>query len=496
MDFNPVIFDISSDEEPAFDEPPRSGDDDHEWLTELLQTVTKETTPTNIAADDSDDDDVVVISEYVPVKPKSKSKSKPDRVVKDLDDDDCVVLDCDPDKAVNVGGDDGGGDDGDDVLFVGQTGQIACRDYPHPRHHCAKFAFSSTPHEQHCDLCHCYVCDSLAPCALWGDGTSTMNHCHATDKQEVWKIQRQESFRLKKTAASPVLRFPEAHSPLAAHPINQLAALDKQLAPNGRRNEVYRPVTNTFSSPRLHDPNIITHTRNRRHPYAPGRNGLTPCSVSQQPLGIRGHATLQNRDNQPVPYNNMFKRSGPVRSAFAKNQSVHGSSNPNFPRASPYVRNTVPVLETNIGNSAGWHGALPDMISGSYMNTSLTQPGTGSVSAPSTRSNNDQNINHLGSQSQNVMDSPFSDFDFGWMNNLGQSNQQTLVDNIQPQAIASHNEPIPDNQFTSQLTGSTEHDKDPEYASWLLSQSEGLASEADMDVFSPVPSAAFDADDS
>lgn len=29
--------------------------------------------------------------------------------------------------------------------------QIACRDYPHPRHLCAKFPFGSTPHERHCD---------------------------------------------------------------------------------------------------------------------------------------------------------------------------------------------------------------------------------------------------------------------------------------------------------------------------------------------------------
>jgi hypothetical protein len=29
--------------------------------------------------------------------------------------------------------------------------QIACRDYPHPRHLCAKHPFSSTPHDRHCD---------------------------------------------------------------------------------------------------------------------------------------------------------------------------------------------------------------------------------------------------------------------------------------------------------------------------------------------------------
>lgn len=30
--------------------------------------------------------------------------------------------------------------------------QVACRDYPHPRHLCAKFPFSSTQHESRCDM--------------------------------------------------------------------------------------------------------------------------------------------------------------------------------------------------------------------------------------------------------------------------------------------------------------------------------------------------------
>lgn len=30
--------------------------------------------------------------------------------------------------------------------------QIACRDYPHPRHHCVTFPFGTTPHEKHCDM--------------------------------------------------------------------------------------------------------------------------------------------------------------------------------------------------------------------------------------------------------------------------------------------------------------------------------------------------------
>ena len=41
--------------------------------------------------------------------------------------------------------------------------------------------------------CHCYVCDSPAPCTFWGKGTAHTDHCHATDKDAKWKKLRQSS---------------------------------------------------------------------------------------------------------------------------------------------------------------------------------------------------------------------------------------------------------------------------------------------------------------
>ncbi|XP_056697246.1 RPM1 interacting protein 13-like [Spinacia oleracea] len=63
----------------------------------------------------------------------------------------------------------------DDVNFkvIAVHGKVALRDFPHSRHQCAKYPFSKTPHETHCKLCHCYVCDIAAPCDEWSD------HCHA-----------------------------------------------------------------------------------------------------------------------------------------------------------------------------------------------------------------------------------------------------------------------------------------------------------------------------
>ncbi|XP_042440069.1 uncharacterized protein LOC122025338 [Zingiber officinale] len=112
------------------------------------------------------------------------------------DDDDCLVLESDPDKPVLVESDQGRG--GDDLLIVAEKGQLACRDYPHPRHLCANFPFISSLHEKYCKLCHCYVCDSPAPCNYWANGDLTTDHCNSTDKEPSWRALRQ-SFKLVAT---------------------------------------------------------------------------------------------------------------------------------------------------------------------------------------------------------------------------------------------------------------------------------------------------------
>ncbi|CAL5425020.1 unnamed protein product [Camellia sinensis] len=193
MDSMPVVFDISSDEE-CWGERRGGGEDggvvggggdDVSWISELLEKFDRE---------EDNSDDVVVVGEVV-LNPRTRSKSS---------DDDCVVLDGNPDKPDVI--ENNVDDDSDDLQIVGQKGQwlssgisaasfasyskIACRDYPHPRHLCAKFPFTSTPHERQCHQCHCYVCDSLAPCVYWGNGTSSNDHCHATDKVESWKLLR------------------------------------------------------------------------------------------------------------------------------------------------------------------------------------------------------------------------------------------------------------------------------------------------------------------
>ncbi|CAE6239602.1 unnamed protein product [Arabidopsis arenosa] len=75
-----------------------------------------------------------------------------------------------------------------DLEIIHETGQVACRDYPHPRHLCLNFPFGSTSNATHCDLCYCYVCDKPAPCALW-----MSSHCNASEDSMVRKLPTHES---------------------------------------------------------------------------------------------------------------------------------------------------------------------------------------------------------------------------------------------------------------------------------------------------------------
>ncbi|KAG7612935.1 hypothetical protein ISN44_As05g049050 [Arabidopsis suecica] len=102
---------------------------------------------------------------------------------------DCFILDFDPFDSFDVKkltftDDVREGDK--DLSIIHETGQVACRDYPHPRHFCLNFPFGSTPNSSHCDLCYCYVCDKPAPCAEWTISTS---HCNAYDSA-LWNLCR------------------------------------------------------------------------------------------------------------------------------------------------------------------------------------------------------------------------------------------------------------------------------------------------------------------
>lgn len=473
MESSPNVFDISSDDDeatPAWEEPKG---DDYDWLSEVLEAVDK-------VFDDLDE--VVVVGEVNPTK-KSKSSNSVARKVVDEDDGDCVVLEGDPDKALSDVNDPQ--QDSDECLIVGQKGQIACRDFPHPRHDCAKFPFSLTSHEQHCDLCHCFVCDTRAPCCYWGSGISTADHCHATDKEEKWKTLR-KTFRHGRNFPISLAKAPVTSYSTATARAKQASRCDNMQFT--QQNQVSR-LTPTRAAgncmPQSHNqrPSIIRACSSSTRygiPYNPNvgsqrvlNRTMQSRSISQHLLGVhrrdRG-IRISNLASQFVPSNTMSKRmevaSTMNRAAYVPVENITSaiaSQHQQNPASLtiPYERNSNPI---------GWPNFCPGSNLVTYTHQSSSQPSVDGVitnSAPSQssaysqavpQSSLNQDTNQLQNQNQPAAIHAFSDYDLNWVNNIGVSNQQSSVDHVQLQAPGSTNEKEPskevnegDRSFYSEL---------------------------------------------
>ncbi|KAF7120317.1 hypothetical protein RHSIM_Rhsim13G0040600 [Rhododendron simsii] len=379
MDSRPVVFDISSDEE-CWGETGRGnntgggGGDGYDWISEFFRRESE------------DSDDVELVGEVVlNPKPRPKSSSVAEKL-KDFDDDDdeCVILDGDPDKPVVIEKDNAS--DSDDLLIVGEKGQIACRDYPHPRHLCAKFPFTSTPHHRHCHLCHCYVCDSLAPCVKWGNATSNIDHCHATDKHEYWKLQRR-NLKQGDNAPPPVPKLPirsvprgppqtipipqlppppppplapplppppPPPPPLAPPPPLSLAPPPPSLRQYVSHHQVSRPTTIRPCSTSANSsiPNTTNQGRIQQPPFVNSGNKFLPHLVSQQLPST--HSNIHRRDrshsvgNLVPQFTNshaIFKKAGTAGGGSTTYRSGYTSSNNNH--ATQYFRNSSPMAASN-----------------------------------------------------------------------------------------------------------------------------------------------------
>ncbi|GMI66407.1 hypothetical protein HRI_000310000 [Hibiscus trionum] len=460
MEASPTIFDLSSDDDavtPALEEP--KGDDCN-WLSELLEAAEN-------MFDDSDD--LMVVGEVNPIK-KSKSPNSVVGKVAEEDDGDCVVLEGDPDKALSDVNDPQ--EDSDECLIVAQKGQIACRDYPHPRHDCAKFPFSSTSHEQHCELCHCFVCDMQAPCSFWGSGTSITDHCHATDKDVKWKNLR-KTFRHGRNPPILVTKAPVTSHSTAMPRLNQAPRCDNMqytLQNQVSRLTPTQAARNCIAQTHIQQPSIIRACSSTTYgvPYNPSvgsqrvlnRSTMHPNPVSRQLLGVRN--TVIQRDRgikrsnlgpQFVPSNTLSKRmevaSTINRTAYAPSQNITSI-------ASQHQWNPASVTISNERNSnpIGWPNLCSGSNLGTYTHPRSSQPGmdsvgTNSAVAPSQSSAYGQPVlqsslnhgtNHLQNQNQLATNHASSDYDFNWINNIGQSNQTPSVDYLQLQNSTNEKE--------------------------------------------------------
>lgn len=453
-----VVLDISSDEEGSVSDVPKgSGSESYDWLEEFF------------GVDDlipGDSDEVVVVKEV-------NAKSMSNKLLTDDDDDDCVVLDGDPEKSISAPDDavDGGSDD---LLIVGEKGQVACRDYPHPRHDCAIFPFSSTSPEEHCNLCHCYVCDSPAPCTYWGKGLMQADHCHANDKEEKWKVRR-KTFMQGKSTPIPVSSFlPDPVSTVLAQPSQALLRINTQLPTNSApQNLVSRPMIFPKCSPPTRS-SFSSTIQNGRKPYPGHVSSSRFQRLSSSEQLHRVHRVTQkdsgHRDSylgsQHVSPVMSHKRTGTVGSSLAVSRTACGPNNISYP---PYLRSSTNSIHNTIVNrnhirrqnipsslnlvpSTNLSSCSPNLIG---VSSSMTPPQASSGGQGSYQSLSGQNIHQHHSQPStfpNLSDS------LSWINELLQEDDMSLT----PPTVASIHVPITEptheaqsaREFNTAVTGS------------------------------------------
>ncbi|KAL0383676.1 UNVERIFIED_CONTAM: hypothetical protein Scaly_0654900 [Sesamum calycinum] len=249
--------------------------------------------------------------------------------------------------------------------------RVACRDFPHSRHLCATFPFASTPHALCCDQCHCYVCDVLAPCSHWGTGFSSIDHCHASDKDDFWRAERK---RIRK-GGRPLPVFPSIHgaSPLEA-PVQtiQVPALAPSHLNSLLQKQSISPVTN-HPHPVSSNANVSNVVNQARiHPslcVVPRHEPQSQFSLQSQPTSNNNVASgdkihnVESRSFQSFTPHAVFKQPGYVAASLNDSNSYGSqlSSDPSLQRCHSFqalVLNGIHGLTQQSGGSGSDHSAF------------------------------------------------------------------------------------------------------------------------------------------
>lgn len=342
------VVDISSDEEDIFMGNPLG------WMSDLLDVeddateediddlmIMSEISAPPVLQKTAKPDDLMVMSE-MPSLPALQKKAGADGGC-DEDDDDCVVLDGDPDKVVNVADEEGSAGDGssDELQIVAEKGPIACRDFPHARHLCSNLPFNSTSHLKHCNMCHCFVCDTPAPCKYWGNSTSANDHCHATDKEEKWKLMRRTFALVQKNMPTC---GPEKH---------QNVACPTMMSPRQQPMQCHVSVPQSPSVSYVAHPSLAIQSplrsersqNQQRHPSV--RVSLSVGATVSSPRAGRGIGNA--RISQNTHSRAIFKRAGSVSPSFGTKNARQFGSSPDDPlmyQALPHASQPVQVAPT------------------------------------------------------------------------------------------------------------------------------------------------------
>lgn len=465
MDPEEIVFDISSDDEPGWVGPGESWAEDtkadsYDWLSEVLSTVD---------GGSDDPDEVVFIGE---VNPTRKLKSSQSSIECISDDDECVVLDGDPDKPLEIANQEE--EACDELQIVGQKGEIACRDLPHSRHLCAKFKFDSTSHTKHCELCHCFVCDTLAPCIYWGAGISTTDHCHATDEEKRWNLLRQSVRQMKNPTAQNQVSTTNTRDVVLGETIrNQISTTNTRDVVLGATipNQVSRPSILRPCSSSTRVPNIMKQPGGRQAQitdFVLKRINLQPRrrSVPVHSLAPRNTAIRKDRVHG-VSTGSQFISSRITNSVedggvgVTMNKAAYGSSDSiSSAPAAWNLQNSAAITTASNENPIGWHDICPVANQEPYMLQRSSQPNMGSFYTNSESS-------HPAVSSQPIPQSCFSQptiiGEIGSVNDSSRSFQQPSSDNIQPQTEKPTNEQISIKELDDRIRFHFEDDLDLDF---------------------------------
>ena len=292
--------------------------------------------------------------------------------------------------------------------------------------------------------CHCYVCDSPAPCGHWGSGMNIFDHCHATNKDESW-VNRRKSFRLGKSHLVPVPLTPRSKE---FPQVSQNSSFPIWEPPNPiLQNQVSRPTSIRACSSQTNVgvpivPSLIN--RNQRPGVDLGRNRYQPHLFSQKPPGT--HNNIANRQDRGHGFGTLGPQFPSSRPMFKRTVSSRGALSANRSSYGPYVNPTctttvsrnVPQRATppNDRTSSRWQDYLPTVdLDLAVANHQATQPNLGSffsnavVSSPPQaysqpillQSNDCQGTYLHGNQAQNVVNPSFANISGSWSGGTSQS---------------------------------------------------------------------------
>ncbi|CAD6201942.1 unnamed protein product [Miscanthus lutarioriparius] len=282
------------------------------------------------------------------------------------DDDDCVILDGDPDKPVAVAKEEGGPSRDaaeDELQIVAEKGEIACRDFPHPRHLCATLPFSTSSHASHCRMCHCYVCDCHAPCPFWD------NHCHATDKDSKWKRLRESK---NKSQPNPKRRIPQHFNrsvttgPSSQYSVNVTGfTLPRTIPSYGSKGAQVAPPLYTSSNGNHLQPSVSSYGLVQpARPHASQPAQVSPVGhVSAEtfqryppqfpvgaPMGSQGHQYRPLSYPQLAP-NTVVGTGVPLSRCSLLNTQAHGTQRPQVPSPGILSKESLANLAHQLGLS-------------------------------------------------------------------------------------------------------------------------------------------------